>query len=178
MKNINTLLKESVWDYMKDNVKTVIISIITLIIAVIPNFIGQINSVEVKIKLPMIIIFIISLLVAIIIIVRLIKKHNKLKANYEELLNPFNENVKAFHPGDLVILKIEKDFMNPTKMVVNKILRSEIICRNGNGILINYAPEELLTKDETSLILIQNEIAKQKIKTRDRMFWDSIYKKS
>lgn len=176
MKKVSNLLKESVWDYMKDNVKTVIVYGITLFAAVVPNFIGQINSAEIKIRLPIIIIFIISLLVSIINIWIIVKKHNKLKKDYEELLNPYNENVKKFQQGDIVMLKIEKDLENPKKMTVYKILKSEITCRNENGDLNNYVPEELLTNGETSLRFIQIESQQRRIKNQQKEFWDSINK--
>lgn len=168
MKKFGTLLKESVWDYMKDNVKAVIVSAITLFVAVLPSFIHEINSVELKIRLPIVILFIITLLVIIINIIIMFKKYTTLKRDYEEALNPSNENINKFHKGDIVILKIEKTSRKPKKMVVINILRSEIICRDESEIINNYVPEELLTAEETNFRFTEINNEQQRIENEQR----------
>jgi ABC-type multidrug transport system fused ATPase/permease subunit len=174
MKKFGALLKESVWDYMKDNVKSVIASVITVFIAVLPSFIQQINSVELKIRLPIVILFIIILLVTIINIIILFKKYTTLKRDYEEALNPSNKNISKFQQGDIVILKIEKTSKKPKKMVVIKILKSEIICRDESGNLNKYVPEELLTAEETSIRLTEINIEQQRVENEQRELSEAI----
>lgn len=176
MKKISILLKESVWDYMKDNVKLIIGNVVTLFIAIAPNFLKQANSVELTIKLPIIVSFIFILFLFVINIIALSKKYNILKKDHEELLNPSNENVKKFQQGDIVILRIEMDLKNPRKLVVSKILKSEIICRNGSNELINYSPEELLTKEETCQVFQKIKTETQILQMKNVEFWDSINK--
>lgn len=162
MKKIYNLVKESIWDYMKDNVKNIIIYVVALFVAVLPNFISQLNSIELKIRLPIIIIFITVLLVAIINIYIIRKRYIALNKEYNKLLNPPNENVKKFSLGDTVISKLDKESQNPDKMIVFKIQNSEIACRNINGVEKSYIPQELLTAYETSVILSKNESEKQR----------------
>lgn len=157
------LLKESWWDYMKDNVKSVIEYIIALVISIVPNFIKQINSNEVPIKLSVIITFAIIVLILILKIYKMAKEIKSLKKENYELLNPANENVKKFKPGDTVILKLERDLDNPKKMIVAKILKSEIVCSDENMKLINCVPEQILTKEETDEVLKNIEAKKQRI---------------
>ena len=162
MKKIRALVEESIWDYIKDHVKDIISSLAVIFIASLTAFIKQVNSVELKIKLPIIIVLIIILLVAVINVWRLLKKYSILKKEYDKLLNPPNENVKKFSLGDTVILKLDEESQNPNKMIVFKIYNSEIACRNVNGVEKKYIPEELLTADETRMILRKIELEKQR----------------
>lgn len=175
MGKVFNLLKESIWDYTKDNVKQVIVYIIAVITAVVPNFIKQVNSIELAIKLPIIILFILLLFLIAYNRYTISKKYNALKKENDELLNPDNENVKNFQPGDIVILRLEKDLTFPRKSIVSRILKSEIICRSEDGKLVHYAPEELLTKEETSQVTNRIEYERQKTEKENRDFWNSMY---
>lgn len=83
---------------------------------------------------------------------RLHKRYNKIKKDYEDIMNPYNPNINKFNLGDQVILKREKNGRTVIIMSVYKIHSSEIECRK-NKDLIRYTPEELMTAEETKAFI-------------------------
>lgn len=97
------------------------------------------------------------------------KKYNDLKEAYDELLEPPNENVQRFKVGDAVILKMEKGLDNPEQMIVTKLLKSEIECRDYKRELNTFKPEELLTAVDTQNLLLRIELEnKRKLEEEER----------
>jgi len=176
MNRIIKLLKETIWDFIKDNLKLIMGNIISLLIALVPNYISTVSYLEVKVKVPIIIFFVFVFVMLIVDIFVLLKKCNSLKGENEELKNPKNENVGRFFKGDIVILKIEKDLPDPTKLSVYKVTNSEVICRNNKVNLVNYSPEELLTKTETEKLFQEKEYRRQITEQENEKYWEAINK--
>ncbi|URN96223.1 MAG: hypothetical protein NAG76_08340 [Candidatus Pristimantibacillus lignocellulolyticus] len=158
MKKIIKLLKESIWDLMKDSIKPIISSAIIALFAIVISMMKNISNIEMKIRLPYIIFAGAIFTIMTIIIVVVLKSLVNLKIMNNELLNPENENVKKFQLGDIVIIKTEEHSKTPEMLTVAKITSSSIHCRypSDKTKIIEFTPEELLTKDET-------EEVKQKI---------------
>ena len=156
LSKIKLFIKETLRDFGKDNVKWIWRTVLVFIISQVLIIIKKNASKKLVIGLPIIFIVGLVLLGMSIWIIMLHRKNKKLKDAIEDLKNPFNVNVNKFFPGDIVILKSEKDLPNSPIMSVYKIHKSEIECRR-NDELKKYAPEELFTKDETYKILDERE---------------------
>lgn len=152
MNKIIKLFKESIWDLLKDNVKTVIISLITASVPFIMSFITTLKTIELTFNLPTVISVIALVIILLLVIVQISKRNRFLKNEKYELLHPENPNINKFKKGDIVIRKIEEESQEPEKLSVVNKTRSEIECRKMDGQMIKLAPEELLTDDETKKV--------------------------
>lgn len=104
----------------------------------------------------------------------LLKKYKTVKTENEKIICPTNRNVNNFQQGDIVILKIDADLPWPRKLSVNKITPSEVVCRK-NGGLMNYAPEELLTKDETAEIFRKIEYQRKQTEQENKERFEGFF---
>lgn len=161
-------------EIMKDRFKVIVLLILGGIAGAITRFFKQIISVEISINLLIIILFLVFVTILIMILLVLEKNNNKLKITLAESLKPASEKVNKFHLGDIIISKAQKKLPQPPKLSVYKITKDEIICRNNEGDLINYEPEELLTSIETEQVFqrIENSrrISEQEDQERMKMF--------
>lgn len=173
MKRIMKLLNDTVWDFVKENLKLVIGNAIAIIIALLPNVIKRINSVELKINLAFVFFISFIFLIFIINIMLLAKKYKAIKSANEEFKNPANKNVNKYQRGDIVILKAEVDLPYPPKLSVYRIEKAEIVCRNKKGDLINYSPEELLTNSETEQVFREIEYRRQEVEQKNKEQMDA-----
>lgn len=167
MNKVKTFFSETIRDWFKDNIKLAIGYITIFVISLIPNFIDKINSIVFSVTLSFIISLSFSFIMLIVSLFILFKKYKIIKAENEKIKNPTNSNVNNFHQGDTVILKIDADLPWPPKLSVYKTTPLEIVCRT-NGGLINYAPEELLTKDETTEIFRRIEYRRRQVEQENK----------
>ncbi|GAA0135249.1 hypothetical protein YSY43_20890 [Paenibacillus sp. YSY-4.3] len=155
MRKVWRLFKESIWDLLKDWTKAIISAGVIGLLAILASNVKNASSIEVRVKLSVIIFSSAGLLVILILVVTLFKRQVVLKKLYNELLNPTNENVTKFERGDIVIIKTESQSMKPKRLIVFKVTNSHVYCRYASDTdkVIEFAPEELLTKIETETIL-------------------------
>lgn len=160
MQSIVKLLKESVGDLLKDNVKTVIISLATASVPFILSLFTTLNNIELTFNLPVVIGAISVLIILAFVIVQILNRNKALKKENYELQHPENQNVNKFNKGDIVIRKIEANNSSAKTFSVMSKTRSEIECRKMDGQVISFAPEELLTAAETKDALENSRLRK------------------
>lgn len=171
MNKIIKLFKESIWDLLKDNVKAVIISLITVSVPFIMSFITTLKNIELTFNLPTVIGVIGLDIILVLVIVQISKRNRVLKNENYELLHPENPNINKFKIGDIVIRKIEAESQKPEKLSVMNKTRSEIECRKMDGQMIKLAPEELLSDTETEEVfekIKENRAATAKLLSQRR----------
>lgn len=149
MNKVVKLFKESIWDLLKDNIKTAITALIILSAPFVTSFFTTLKNIELTFNLPVVIGVIALIIILVLIIIQIAKGNSNLKKYNYELQNPANSNVNKFNIGDTVIRKIEADNSSAQTFSVMNKTRSKIECRKMDGEVISFAPEELLTADET-----------------------------
>jgi len=172
MDKVKLFFKETLWESAKENLKYVLGLLAVFIASSVSMMVKEIAEKKLMIGLPIVLI-VGSIIVSMFIIIIILNKENRnLKNTVEDLISPSNENVNKFFPGDIVILKSEKELPSPPKMSVYKIHKSEVECRRKND-LIKYSPEELLTKEETANIFnrIESEIRQAQRANAEMFSW-------
>lgn len=160
MKNIVKLIKESIWDLLKDNVKTVLISLVTASIPFILSLFTSLKRIKLTFNLPVVIGAISILIILALVIVQMLNRNKALKKENYELQHPENPKVNKFSKGDIVIRKIEIDNSSAKTFSVMSKTRSEIECRSKDERVIRFAPEELLTAAESKEALERSRLRK------------------
>ncbi|BES65826.1 hypothetical protein SANA_22650 [Gottschalkiaceae bacterium SANA] len=164
MEELFEVIRESV----NENFKAAIKYVLLLMLGPVSNFIESIKSIEITIKLPIIIGFVAVVTILVIKMFDLKKKNGELKLENEELQNPANDNVNKFKPGEVVILRIEENLSSPRKLSVIRKTKSEIVCRDNKCGITNYSPEELLTSSETDQVFQKIEYERQITEQRNQ----------
>lgn len=109
MNKIIKLFKESIWDLLKDNVKTVIIGLISASVPFITSLITTLKNIELTFNLPVVFAVIALVIISVLIIVQISKRNRALKKENYALLHPANPNIYKFQIGDIVIRRIEAE---------------------------------------------------------------------
>ncbi|QSX05438.1 hypothetical protein JYG23_12245 [Sedimentibacter sp. zth1] len=169
---IKKLLGESVRDLVKDNFKNIILIIVGFIITRILSLFKSISTISITISLPIIIFFLIISIVVLWNLIILIKKHSKLKKEFDTYKNPPNENINKFNKGDIVILKSKEKLPSPPKLSVFNIDDKYIYCRDDEGDITSYSPEELLTSQQTQNVFSSIEIRRKESEKENEAFVD------
>lgn len=174
MKLVKKLTKEVIWDFLKDNAKAAVSFLIVYIVTIGLSLFKKISTITLKINIPFLLFIFITNVLLIYLVVLTRKKYMGIKQEIEAYKNPENSNVKKFKQGDIVILRSKKDMPVPEKLSVYKISKSEIICRNSQSKLTSYTPEELLTSEETNIVFMRIERARQQAEEENQRFWQGI----
>lgn len=149
MNKIVKLFKESIWDLLKDNIKTAITALIILSAPFVTSLFTTLKNIELTFNLPVVIGVIALTIILMLVIVQISKRNRALRKEIYEIQNPANPNVNKFSKGDIVIRKIEAESQTPEKLSVVGKTRSEIECRKADAQTLKLVPEELLTSTET-----------------------------
>ncbi|GEM_PF-4313995 len=176
MKFIKDSLLGGIQDFIKENIKTVIIFIFTTsgIGAIVALLRDKIFTTNIHINLGIIIAVAVVYIISIIFICLLITKNRKFVKEIYNLKNPENDNVKNFKVGNIVLLKIQKDYPVPPKLSVCKIHTNEIECRDSSGKTLKYSPEELLTEFESKTIFDRIDAERICRERENANFWSTI----